>query len=158
MAGEGSDVEQGTGMAEMFAGSSSAVAAVQGVFGPAGGAAAAAMAAASVVGSGAPSGEWTFDREQLDAVIRKWEDLRDDLGKDRQSLYTVTGLNPSPSDDEPSYGYTRQVRDSLVSLQDSTQSMIAYIQDFVDRLVRARDGIEQSDSTNADSFRPVKGS
>ncbi|EHR52553.1 hypothetical protein SacmaDRAFT_4367 [Saccharomonospora marina XMU15] len=144
---------------DVFAGSSSAVAAVQGVFGPAGAVVGAAGVGVAMAGAaaGSVSGSWTFDREQIDSVIRKWEDLRDDCQRDRRSLYTLRDLVLSPSDDEPSSGYTRQVRESLASLLESNESMVVYIQDFLERLVKARDGIEQADSVSADPLRSVKG-
>lgn len=158
MADEVSSAEKNTAMTDIFASSSSAVAAVEGVFGPAAAVAAATATAATVGAANAPSGAWSFDREQIDAVIHKWEDLRDDLGKDRQALDALLQSFISPSDDEASSGYSRQVMEGLSSLQESNESMAAYVSDFTDRLIQARDGIEQADSTNSDSFRSGKGS
>ncbi|EHR52550.1 hypothetical protein SacmaDRAFT_4364 [Saccharomonospora marina XMU15] len=144
---------------DVFAGSSSAVAAVQGVFGPAGAVVGAAGVGVAMAGAaaGSVSGSWTFDREQIDSVIRKWEDVRDSCREDRQLINAAVSSVFTPSEDEPSGKYATEVVDGLLALQESNQSMLAYIEDFLERLVKARDGIEQADSASADLLRSVKG-
>ncbi|NIJ10764.1 hypothetical protein FHU38_001108 [Saccharomonospora amisosensis] len=140
---------------DIFAGSSSAVAAVQGVFGPAGAAVGAAKVGAAMAGAtaGAASGSWAFDREQIDAVIRQWEDLRDDLEQDRQSINSMIRNAVPPSSDDPSGQFVKSILDGLRSLDESNSSMAEYVQDFLDKLYKARNVISQTETDNTDPFR-----
>lgn len=107
-------------------------------------------------GTPAASGAWSFDRDQINHLIGKWEDLLDDCKKDREVLQDLRGGEPELSRDDPSTKYASLVLDGIGSIRQSNISMIKYIEDFVEKLKAARDGIQRTEDSNADPFQAVK--
>lgn len=133
---------------DVFAGAGSALAEVQKVYGTQNW----VQTAVDVT-----AGKWTFDAEQIDAVIGQWEDLLEDLATDRFSIENIIGQAIPPSEDEPSDSFVRSIQDGMRSLQDSNDSMIAYVEDFLGRLREAKGKIGSTEDTNAAPMQAATG-
>ena len=96
---------------------------------------------------------WEFDPDEIDSVISKWEALRDDCMDDRLMIDGLLSGAVPPSEDEPSGQFVTNLLDGLRSLKESNESMLVYIQDFVEKLKAAKKGIEATEDDNADPFR-----
>ncbi|MEU6642200.1 hypothetical protein ABZ863_06575 [Saccharomonospora sp. NPDC046836] len=129
---------------DVFADRVSAVEAVQAVYGTQNWVQAAGDAA---------TGRWTFDPEQLDSVIGKWEALLDEIKTDRHAIRLMIDNAVPPSEDDPSGRFIGAVVDGMQSLRESNASMLSYVEDFIERLSQARDAIDQSDSGNAEALQ-----
>ncbi|PXY21072.1 hypothetical protein [Prauserella muralis] len=136
---------------DAFSGGESASSAVDSVFGRAG------VFGKDIAGSsGGGGGSWSFDRDQIDAVISQWKALLDDCQQDRMTLQDLRAGDAKPSDDDPSVSYVKDVLEGLGSVRQSNASMLAYIQDFIEKLEAARDGIQRTEDSNADPFTAAK--
>lgn len=129
-----------------------ATAQVQKVFGGAVG----GVAAGATQGP-AGNASWEFDPDEIGSVISKWEALRDEVLGDREAIRNMVRMAIPPSNDDPSGDFVGQLQVGVQSLMESNESMLAYIQDFVEKLVAAKDGIEAEDTENASPFQAAGG-
>ncbi|WP_199432461.1 hypothetical protein [Qaidamihabitans albus] len=104
------------------------------------------------------SGSWTFDREQIEAVIGKWEALLEDVQEDRALLNGLMGTVVHPSEDDPSKKFVNLVWDGLGSLSESNTSMLVYIDNFLGKLRDARDRIAKAEARNEEPFQAATAS
>ncbi|SFB61958.1 hypothetical protein SAMN05216266_12945 [Amycolatopsis marina] len=126
---------------------------VQKVFGGAVG----GIAAGATLGP-AGNASWEFDPDEIDSVISKWKALRDDVVGDRDAIRDMLEMAIPPSGDDPSGTFVGDLQESLRSLLESNVSMLAYIQNFVEKLETAKAGIEAKDEENSNPFQAVGGS
>ncbi|WP_146240045.1 hypothetical protein [Prauserella flavalba] len=103
------------------------------------------------------AGKWTFDAEQIDAVIGQWEDLLEDLTNDQTAIRLMIDRATPPSRDDPSSNFVDGIRDGVRSLEDSNLSMIAYVEDFLGRLREAKTKIGTTEETNAAPMQAATG-
>lgn len=129
-----------------------ATAQVQKVFGGAVG----GVAAGATQGP-AGNASWEFDPDEIGSVISKWEALLDDVKGDQLAINDMVGTAFPPSRDDPSGKFVQDLRDGLLSLLESNQSILAYIEDFLGKLKAAKGGIEATEVDNADPFRAAGG-
>ena len=107
-------------------------------------------AADAAVGLGAV-GSWSFDREEIEAIIADWKELAEQLKEDRDAFQQAALVSP-PSGDNPSQNFVQSLTDGLSSLQESNTSMYKYVKDFIDKLEEAKKAIDQADEAGAGSF------
>lgn len=133
----------------------SATAAVGAVLGgPAGAVMAGASAAARVAAAAGAGGSWSFDPDEIDAVIAEWKALLDELVSDRTPLRSLQMSTYAPSEDQPSTNFSRVINEGLSALDGSIASMISYVHDFVEKLEAAKKGISASDEAAESTFTP----
>jgi hypothetical protein len=125
---------------------------VQQVFGGAVG----GVAAGATLGA-AGNASWEFDPDEIGSVIGKWEALRDDCEGDRDAIRNMLDIAVPPSADDPSGKFVGFLRDGVQSLLESNVSMLAYIEDFIEKLTAAKAGIEAKDAENTGPFQAAGG-
>ena len=109
-------------------------------------------AADAAVGLGAV-GSWSFDREEIEAIIADWKELAEQLKEDREAFLRVrNGVYP-PSSDGSSENFVQALTDGLVALEESNSSMHKYVDDFIKKLEEAKSAISQGDEESARSFK-----
>ena len=96
-------------------------------------------------------GGFQFSPEELDAVIADWEALLEDVREDQTNILYARESALPPAEDVASVGFVRAVVDGLAAFQESNSSMVAYIEDYIGKLRRAKDGNEQTETGNADT-------
>ncbi|MEY7974662.1 hypothetical protein AB8O38_21985, partial [Saccharomonospora xinjiangensis] len=124
-----------------------------------GGAAGAAVAGASVAARMADAagggGSWSFDKDEIDAVIKDWKALAEELKGDRDLFHAFGLTSVAPSEDEPTTQFVKTLYDGLRSLDESNRSMVKYVYEFIGKLEEARALIDQRDALAAETF-PTK--
>lgn len=119
--------------------------------GPAGAVALGASVAARAAAGG--GGSWSFDKDEIDAVIAEWNELAEQIGEDRAQLNSlVDALTIAPSEDNPTRGYVNAVSDGVAGLDESNFSMNRYVAEFVGKLEDAKKSISSRDETSAETF------
>ncbi len=120
--------------------------------GPAGAVALGASVAARAAAGG--GGSWSFDKDEIDAVIAEWGELREQLAEDRHAMAALMNVvRESPSEDAPTQGFMKTVSDGVVGLEESGVSMTKYVVDFINKLENAKKSIVNEDTAGADTFR-----
>ena len=117
--------------------------------GPAGMVAFGVSTAARAVAA-AGGGSWSFDPDEIDAVLAEWKALAEELEKDQRSFSMVTGASYAPSGDMPSNEFMNSLNDGVYALEQSNMSMRDYVADFVAKLERAKNSIGESDQSKAE--------
>ncbi|WP_197318554.1 hypothetical protein [Saccharomonospora sp. NB11] len=131
----------------------SATAAVGAVLGgPAGAVMAGASAAARVAAAAGAGGSWSFDPDEIDAVIAEWKALAEDLARDSEATAQAENLSYPPSNDQPSNSFIGSVSVGLSALARSNQSMQKYVQDFIEKLEKAKTSLGSADDAYANSL------
>lgn len=112
---------------------------------------------AGALGPDLGSGGWEFTAEEMDSVIKKWEGLLDDIKDDRRKIRDMRqyGTN-QPSEDQPTTNYWQRLLEGVNALEDSNKSMLSYVQDYTDRLKKAKADLEESDDAAARSVRSTE--
>ncbi|MEY7972725.1 hypothetical protein AB8O38_12070 [Saccharomonospora xinjiangensis] len=147
-------------LADEAANGVSATAAVGAVLG---GAAGAAVAGASVAArmadaAGGGGGSWSFDKDDIDAVIKDWKALAKELEEDRLHLSSISSaVTQPPSEDEPSLGFMKSVLEGVSRMGESHESMYKYILDFIDKLELAKRSIVSGDGLASETFSSSEG-
>ncbi|CAM3022656.1 hypothetical protein SAXI111661_14675 [Saccharomonospora xinjiangensis] len=142
-------------LADEAANGVSATAAVGAVLGGAAGAAVAGASVAARMADAAGGGSWSFDKDEIDAVIKDWKALAEELKGDRDLFHAFGLTSVAPSEDEPTTQFVKTLYDGLRGLDESNRSMIKYVYEFIGKLEEARASIDQRDALAAETF-PVK--
>jgi hypothetical protein len=129
----------------------SATAAVGAVLGgPAGAVMAGASAAARVAAAAGAGGSWSFDPDEIDAVIAEWKALLEELASDRTRMNSLLdAVNVIPSEDVPTIGYVGALADGIAGLENSNYSMNEYVSDFIRKLEDAKKSITEADESSS---------
>src|SRR5699024_3384813 len=98
-----------------------------------------------------------FDFDEMGAVIKKWDGLLEDLKEDRSKIRRIlqSCRTGQPSDDEPTTNYHARLIDGATAMQESNQSMITYVSDYVEKLRKARSEVAESDAAAGDALRSM---
>lgn len=116
--------------------------------GPAGMVAFGVSTAARAVAA-AGGGSWSFDPDEIDAVLAEWKALAEELEKDHHGFFGLAHASYAPSGDMPSNEFMKALNDGVYSLEQSNRSMRNYVADFIEKLERAKGSIEESDKSNS---------
>ena len=108
-------------------------------------------AADAAVGLGAV-GSWSFDREEIEAIIADWKELAEQLKEDRAAFQALGTIPVRPSEDQPSSAFAKSLYDGIAALEESNFSMDKYVSEFIEKLEEAKSSIGQSDSDGASAF------
>lgn len=115
----------------------------------------AANAAGSAAGKGGGGGGggagYTFSPEQLDDVIRDWEDLREDLLKDRREADKLANVR-GPGSEFASGDFEQAARPSGQKQLEQTERMIAYAEKYIEALKKAKGAtVNQNEQAREDA-------
>ncbi|EHY89622.1 hypothetical protein ACWGRK_03040 [Saccharomonospora azurea] len=100
-----------------------------------------AVRAPAIAGAPAPSsGGYRFSREEIDGVIRQWEDLHRDLLDDYRQAEGMARVQP-PGSEPASQDFTSSANPSGKAFAQATLKMIDYVEKYIEALRNARDGI-----------------
>lgn len=100
------------------------------------------MAAPAAAGAPAPAAGsgFVFEADQLDDVIRRWQDLLDDLRSDQGDAERMAHVRP-PGREFASGDFADAANPSGLAFLESNQRMQSYIEDYIRALERARQSI-----------------
>jgi|GEM_PF-5530252 len=133
--------------------------------GPATGAAAAAAfgagsAAAATGGdqdsAGGGGGGYVFSPEEIDGVIKQWEDLRAQLEEDLNQAKAVADVD-GPGREFASGDFESAARPSGETLLDQTKRMSDYVNNYIQELRKARDGTQAQDEQAEEDVEKTSG-
>ncbi|MFC5119880.1 hypothetical protein ACFPN7_38610 [Amycolatopsis halotolerans] len=106
-----------------------------------------------MVGSYGKAGGYKFTEDEVDSVIKQWQDLLGDLVKDRTHAIVIAGVKP-PADEVASHTFVNQGSNpSGQSLLDEHEKMVTYTQNFIDALTAAKKKISITELHNAEDMK-----
>ncbi|WP_342585446.1 hypothetical protein [Saccharomonospora piscinae] len=123
---------------------------------PGGAAVGAAIGAAKIAGgaAGGGGGSWSFDPEEIDAVIADWKALQEQLNEDSSRFAALRTAFLHPSEDDPSSQYMQSLYESISGLDEFNYGMVEYVHSFIEKLENAAKSIGQQDDAGASAFGP----
>lgn len=109
------------------------------------------VAAPRVAGAPAPpaGGGFKFKAQELDHVIKQWEDLRDALKDDEYDAEHLTSVD-APGREFASGDFTKQAGSSGKSFYEANQLMQKYVDAYVDALKAAKQKISTQEEQAQD--------
>ncbi|OLT43204.1 hypothetical protein BJF85_02815 [Saccharomonospora sp. CUA-673] len=107
------------------------------------------IAEANASGNG---GGYRFDPEEIDNVIRQWEQLRDDLEKDLIQVEKVANVD-KPAEEPASTMFVGSAGQSGQALLEQTNAMINHCNEYIKALKNAKGVTEATDEQAADDAR-----
>lgn len=105
-------------------------------------------------GGGGAGGEYTFtDPAELQAIITQWEQIRDEVMVDGETIRQAIGFVRAPADDPMSTMQAEATVQSLLKLQDHNRAMFKYADGYVIKLKTALGQTISTDGSNAATFK-----
>ena len=99
------------------------------------------------------AGGYKFDADQVDGVIKQWEDLLHDLRQDKALADQVAEVKP-PGDEVASKRFVHDgAGPSGRSLQDENQKMIDYVNNYITALRAAKNKITVEEQQHQDTLK-----
>lgn len=115
-----------------------------------------AMAAVgrSAGGGAGGGGGYTFTPEEIDEVIRQWEDLREGLRDDLDEARTIASVR-APGNEFASGDFASAASPSGTALYEQTLRMIDYVERYIQALNQAKGATEaQNEQARDDIEKP----
>ncbi|ACU98885.1 hypothetical protein [Saccharomonospora viridis] len=113
------------------------------------------VAAPKIAGAPNPSGGgYRFSREEIDQVIAEWEDLHASLTDDYQRAQDMALVQP-PGAEPASQDFTAYANPSGRAFMEATQKMMEYVQQYIEALRNARDGITAREDQSQEDINKV---
>ena len=112
----------------------------------------AAKAAADTAVRLGAAGSWSFDKEEIEAVIADWKELLEQLREDRATFSQAENVSYAPSNDDPSSRFVNSLQEGLAAIEEANKSMREYVEGFIEKLEEAKRSIGQTDDSNAGSL------
>jgi hypothetical protein len=85
-------------------------------------------------------GGYTFDADKIDAVIKKWQDLLEDLRRDRVDAQLMASVKP-PGKEFASGDWESLANPSGQAFLEQNKKMQDYVQTYIDQLTAAKQKI-----------------
>ena len=105
------------------------------------------------VGGYGPSGGYKFSADEVDAVIKQWEDLLTNVQDDLQHARTIADVK-APADEYASNDFISKGADpSGQSLLEQHQRMVDYTKNFITALKAAKNKITVAEQEAADAAK-----
>lgn len=96
--------------------------------------------------------------EEIDSLLSQWKARRDSIAQRGDQLETmVKSLLRAPADDDSTTGYTDTWKQSLMQLRDQHESMVAYIDNYVQKLEAAKTAKQTGEDDNTGALRKSAG-
>lgn len=93
-------------------------------------------------GGGGTGGQFMFaNLDDLNGVIKKWEDERDGIEADREVIAEAYHAIKEPAGDPMSLQLTSASRDSLANLWNHSNAMLNYANNYIEKLKASREQI-----------------
>lgn len=103
------------------------------------------------VGSGGSPGGYKFEPDQVDAVLKQWQDLQRDLLDDIKNAGKIAHVR-APGQEFASSDFVEiGAKRSGYSLLDQHQMMSDYVQNYIDALMNASGKIKQGEQQATDA-------
>ncbi|MBB4686154.1 hypothetical protein [Amycolatopsis jiangsuensis] len=100
-----------------------------------------------------PGGGYKFDADQIDGVIKQWEDMLTDLQDDLGRAITIRDVKP-PGDEIASHSFVKNgAYPSGASLVAQHKAMVDYTTNFITALRAAKNKITVAEQEAADSAK-----
>lgn len=96
-------------------------------------------AASSTAGGG-----YSFSPEEIDAVLKQWEDLRDDLQNDLDEANKIANVQ-APGNEPASNTFVGSANPAGQALLQQTKSMLEHTKQYIDALKQAKGVTEQAE-------------
>jgi hypothetical protein len=103
------------------------------------------------VGGYGPAGGYKFSADEVDSVIKKWQDLRDNLSDDLVNARTIATVR-RPADEPASNDFiAKGSNPSGQTLLDQHQRMVQYVNNYITALQAAKNKITVAEQEARDS-------
>jgi hypothetical protein len=99
---------------------------------------------AAASGSG-QSGGFAFDPDKLDGIIKKWQDLHDDLTRDKQDAEKMAGVK-APGKEFASGDWEKSANPSGKAFLQQNAKMLQYVEDYITALQNAKKSITNNEA------------
>jgi hypothetical protein len=108
-------------------------------------------------GGGGQGGQFMFaDVAELDSVIKQWEDERDGIKADRQTISDAYYSINEPASDVMSRAQASASRDSLANMYQHSDAMLRYAENYIAKLKASRQQMAVQEEGARDNFRSVQ--
>jgi hypothetical protein len=108
-------------------------------------------------GGGGAGGQFTFANvEELDGIIRKWEDERDGIDADRKAIAEAYHMIKQPAGDIMSLTQMEASKNSLANMWHHSDSMYNYAQNYITKLMTSRAQIATTEDGAYQRIRNVQ--
>ncbi|MDT8910491.1 hypothetical protein [Amycolatopsis sp. PS_44_ISF1] len=103
------------------------------------------------VGGYGPAGGYKFEANEVDSVIKQWQDLLDDLNTDLKQARTIAEVR-RPADEPASNDFIdKGANPSGTTLLEQHQRMVQYVNNFITALKAAKNKITVAEQEARDS-------
>ncbi|MEV6895762.1 hypothetical protein [Amycolatopsis sp. NPDC051372] len=104
------------------------------------------------VGSYGTAGGYQFEDDEIDSVIKQWQDLHDHLGDDLVEAQKIAYVKP-PADEFASHDFVdKGANPSGYTLLDQHQRMVDYVAAFITALTAAKNKITVHEQQQRDNL------
>jgi hypothetical protein len=108
-------------------------------------------------GGGGTGGQYMFANvEELDSLIKRWEDERDGIQKDKDAIADAYHLVKAPAGDIMSQLQTGASQDSLANMWHHSDAMLQYAENYIAKLKASRAQIQIMEDGAQDQIRSVQ--
>jgi hypothetical protein len=108
-------------------------------------------------GGGGTGGQFMFaSLDDLNGVIRKWEDERDSIRDDRDAIADAYYAIKDPAGDPMSRGQASASRDSLANMWNHSNAMLNYANNYIEKLKASREQIAAMEDGAHARMRSIK--
>jgi hypothetical protein len=95
-------------------------------------------------GTGGASGGYTFSPEEIDGIIRKWEDLLEELRADEWNAQVLEQVQP-PGEEFASGDFHRVAKPSNQMAVEQYRRMQEYVKAYIEALRKAKEATQTTD-------------
>ncbi|MBN6035657.1 hypothetical protein [Amycolatopsis sp. 195334CR] len=99
----------------------------------------------SMSAPGGNGGGFTFQGDQIDAVIKKWKDLLDDLDNDYTDAELMAAVK-APGKEFASGDFAKLAGPSVKAFMDQNQKMRDYVTNYIDALEAAKNSMTNKEA------------
>lgn len=114
------------------------------------------MSAPRQKSSGGDGGGFTFDKDKIDAVIKKWTDLQVELKRDYNDANLMANVK-APGKEFASGDWEKLANPSGKAFLEQNQKMQDYVKNYIDQLTAAKQKIATNEAETQASLNKHKG-
>ncbi|MQA10899.1 MAG: hypothetical protein GEU98_20550 [Pseudonocardiaceae bacterium] len=105
-------------------------------------------------GGGGANGQYVFASfEELQNVINRFKDERDKIREDGEEIRQATQLVEPPAEDMMSRFMGTAAKDSLEQMRNHNKAMLEYAENYIEKLERSLQSMQQNEDANAGDMR-----
>ncbi|MFI7122531.1 hypothetical protein [Amycolatopsis sp. NPDC049868] len=106
--------------------------------------------------SGGGGGGFTFDKDKIDGIIKKWTDLQVELKKDYNDANLMANVK-APGKEFASGDWEKLANPSGKAFLEQNQKMQEYVKNYIDQLTAAKKKIATNEAETQASLNKHKG-